>query len=51
MNLNEEIRVLGKGLTAQAIKDKFPNAMLYDDNDFGLYDKNSNKKTIVSSVA
>jgi len=48
MNLNDEIRVLGKGLTAQAIKDKFPNAILYDDNDFKLYDKSSNKKTIVS---
>lgn len=48
MNLNEKIRVLGKGLTAQAIKDKFPNATLYDDNDFELYDKNSNEKTIVS---
>ncbi len=48
MNLNEKIRVLGKGLTAQAIKDKFPNAILYDDKDFELYDKNSNEKTIVS---
>lgn len=48
MNLNEKIRVLGKGLTAQAIRDKFPNAILYDDKDFELYDKNSNKKTIVS---
>ena len=48
MNLNDEIRVLGKGLTAQAIKDKFPNAILYDDKDFELYDKSSNEKTIVS---
>jgi UDP-N-acetylmuramoylalanine--D-glutamate ligase len=48
MNLNEEIRVLGKGLTAQAIKDKFPNAILYDDKDFDLYDTNTNVKTIVS---
>ena len=48
MNFNDEIRVLGKGLTAQAIKDKFPNAILYDDKDFELYDKSSNTKTIVS---
>ncbi len=48
MNFNERIRVLGKGLTAQAIKDKFPNSILYDDKDFELYDKNSNEKTIVS---
>jgi UDP-N-acetylmuramoylalanine--D-glutamate ligase len=48
MNLNDKIRVLGKGLTAQAIKEKFPNAILYDDKDFELYDKDSNEKTIVS---
>ncbi|MAD41716.1 MAG: UDP-N-acetylmuramoyl-L-alanine--D-glutamate ligase [Arcobacter sp.] len=48
MNFNEEIRVLGKGLTAQAIKDKFPNAIMYDDKDFKFYDKSSNVKTIVS---
>ena len=48
MNFNDKIRVLGKGLTAQAIKDKFPNAILYDDKDFELYDRSSNEKTIVS---
>ena len=48
MNFNDEIRVLGKGLTAQAIKNKFPNAILYDDKDFEFYDKSSNEKTIVS---
>ena len=48
MNFNDKIRVLGKGLTAQAIKDRFPNAVLYDDKDFELYDTNSNEKTIVS---
>jgi len=48
MNLNEKIRVLGKGLTAQAIKSKFPNAILYDDKDFEFYDMNSDVKTIVS---
>jgi UDP-N-acetylmuramoylalanine--D-glutamate ligase len=48
MNINDEIRVLGKGLTAQAIKDKFANAILYDDKDFNLYDTSSDKPTIVS---
>jgi len=48
MNFNDEIRVLGKGLTAQAVKDKFPNAILYDDKDFEFYDKSSHEKTIVS---
>ncbi|WP_322900276.1 UDP-N-acetylmuramoyl-L-alanine--D-glutamate ligase [Poseidonibacter antarcticus] len=48
MNTNEKIRVLGKGITAQAIKEKFPNALLYDDKDFELYDLNSEKRTIVS---
>jgi len=48
MKINEKIRVLGKGLTAQAIKDKFPNAILYDDSDFDLYDLESNERTIVS---
>lgn len=43
------IRVLGKGLTAQAIKDVVEDAILYDDNDFDeKYDKNSNDETIVS---
>jgi UDP-N-acetylmuramoylalanine--D-glutamate ligase len=42
------IRVLGKGLTAQALKDKFPNAVLYDDSDFSTYDKSSDEFTIVS---
>ena len=38
---NRKIRVLGKGVTSLALKDKFPNATLYDDSDFNLYDKNS----------
>ena len=38
---NEKIRILGKGITALALKDKFPNATLYDDNDFNEYDLNS----------
>lgn len=45
---NEKIRILGKGLTALALKDKFPNATLYDDNDFSEYDLTSNEYTVVS---
>ena len=45
---NENIRILGKGITALALKDKFPNATLYDDNDFNQYDLNSNEYTVVS---
>lgn len=46
--LNDKIRILGKGITALALKDKFPNAILYDDSDFNLYDLNSNEITVVS---
>jgi UDP-N-acetylmuramoylalanine--D-glutamate ligase len=45
---NDKIRILGKGLTALALKDKFPNATLYDDKDFENYDLQSNEVTIVS---
>lgn len=45
---NEKIRILGKGITALALKDKFPNATLYDDSDFNEYDFNSNEYTVVS---
>ena len=45
---NEKIRILGKGITALALKDKFSNATLYDDNDFNEYDLNSNEYTVVS---
>ena len=49
MNINKKkIRVLGKGLTAKAILDKFPNAILYDDKDFNNYDLSSNEITVVS---
>lgn len=44
----EKIRILGKGITALALKDKFRNATLYDDNDFNTYDLNSNELTVVS---
>lgn len=43
-----KIRVLGKGVTALALKEKFPNAILYDDNDFKEYNLNSEEITIVS---
>lgn len=42
------IRVLGKGLTAQAIKDEYKDVVLYDDNDFDKYDKKSDDLTVVS---
>ncbi len=42
------IRVLGKGGTAQAVKKRFPDALLYDDEDFHKYDLDSNDITIVS---
>lgn len=42
------IRVLGKGLTAQAIEEKFDDVVLYDDKDFENYDKTSNDITVVS---
>lgn len=45
---SEKIRILGKGVTALALKDKFPNATLYDDNDFNEYDINSGEYTVVS---
>ena len=49
MNINnKKIRILGKGVTALALKDKFPNAVLYDDKDFKSFDKNSNELTVVS---
>jgi len=42
------IRVLGKGLTAQAIKEEYNDVILYDDSDFDSYDKNSDEVTVVS---
>ncbi|QKE29627.1 UDP-N-acetylmuramoyl-L-alanine:D-glutamate ligase [Arcobacter acticola] len=45
---NDKIRILGKGITALALKDKFPNATLYDDKDFENYDLQSEELTVVS---
>ena len=42
------IRVLGKGVTANSIKDFFEDVTLYDDSDFSNYDKSSNDITVVS---
>jgi UDP-N-acetylmuramoylalanine--D-glutamate ligase len=44
----KNLRVLGKGKTALAIKNIYPNTILYDDKDFESYDKNSLEFTIVS---
>ncbi len=48
MKENKTIRVLGKGGTAQAIKEKFENVVLYDESDFYTYNQDSNDITIVS---
>ena len=42
------LRVLGKGKTAQAIKDIYDDVSLYDDNDLDIYDNTSNDITVVS---
>ena len=44
----ENLRILGKGKTAQALKKRFENARLFDDSDFDIFDKDSNNLTIVS---
>ncbi|RXJ87813.1 UDP-N-acetylmuramoyl-L-alanine--D-glutamate ligase [Arcobacter sp. CECT 8985] len=42
------IRVLGKGLTAKALKDSLGDVELYDDENFDEYNLNSDEVTIVS---
>ncbi len=42
------MRLLGKGQTAQAIKDIYPDIVMYDDSDLNSFDKNSDEVTIVS---
>lgn len=42
------MRILGKGKTAQGIKEVFPGAKLYDDSDKEIYDIDSLEQTIVS---
>jgi UDP-N-acetylmuramoylalanine--D-glutamate ligase len=48
MDIQKNIRVLGKGLTAQAIAKRFENVILYDESDFASYDTQSFDATIVS---
>lgn len=42
------MRILGKGITAQAIKQKHPNATWYDNDDINSFDKKSDELTVVS---
>ncbi len=45
---DKKIRVLGKGLTAQALAKRFKNSTLYDDSDFSSYDMTCEDITVVS---
>lgn len=42
------MRILGKGLTAQAIADRFEQSIMYDDSDLPIFDKTSDELTVVS---
>ena len=42
------MRILGKGKTALAIQEIYPDARMYDDSDINEYDKNSDELTVVS---
>ena len=44
----KELRILGRGITAQGIKKIFPNAIMYDDNNKDEFDVNSKILTVVS---
>lgn len=44
----EKLRILGKGLTAQAVKNVYPNALMYDDENKDEFDIDSNELTVVS---
>lgn len=46
--MSEELRILGRGLTAQAIKNKFPDALMYDDSNKDEYDIHKDTLTVVS---
>ena len=48
MFYEKRIRILGKGKTALALKEKFINSSWYDDIDFDKYDLNSDDLTVVS---
>ena len=42
------MRILGRGITATAIFEKYPDALVYDDNNINDFDANSDDITIVS---
>ena len=42
------MRILGKGKTAQAIKEVYSDATMYDDLDKDIYDIKSDELTVVS---
>lgn len=42
------MRILGRGITAQAIKEKYPDATMYDNGDIDIFDSNSSELTVVS---
>ncbi len=42
------MRILGKGKTALAVKEVYPDATLYDDKDINSYEINSDEITVVS---
>lgn len=48
MFYDKKLRILGKGKTALALKECFPNSKWYDDSDFKEYDLTSNDLTVVS---
>ena len=47
-NDTPQLRILGRGITAQAIKEKYPHALMYDDSNMESFDINSNVTTVVS---
>ncbi|QOG11653.1 UDP-N-acetylmuramoyl-L-alanine--D-glutamate ligase [Arcobacter sp. FWKO B] len=42
------MRILGRGITASAIFEKYPNAKVYDDTNISEFDENSDEITVVS---
>ena len=48
INNTLNMRILGKGKTAKAIKDVYVDAILFDDNDKNTYDINSDELTLKS---
>ncbi len=47
-NKTNNLRILGKGLTAQAIKKAYPDALMYDDDNIDEYNIESSALTVVS---